>query len=297
MSNDDLGAAADRPPRAHARSGLRGMRALVAAGALLIGLGGVLAACGDDDDEASDTVPGQTGELGAESSAPAAGPDTTEATSTTRAASTTRPTTTAAGSSTTARAASTTARAAATTTERGAATTERAPSTTRPAQEDGTSPATSEAPETGAATSAPTAETSTPETEAAGSAAGTSAPATSEPGSTVPRTTGPTTTGPECEFTENVEFPIQRCDAGPAVAALQSVLQTLEYEVGTVDCFYGDQTLYAVRAFQADEELPVTGVVDEDTWAVIAESFLADWGSDTNGNDLVEPSEITIQCG
>ena len=78
---------------------------------------------------------------------------------------------------------------------------------------------------------------------------------------------------------------------------MQSVLQTLEYDIGTVDCLFGDQTLYAVRAFQADQDLPVSGAVDEDTWAALEETFLPGWGADTNGNGIIEPSEITLVCG
>ena len=123
-----------------------------------------------------------------------------------------------------------------------------------------------------------------------------SAPAGSAPDSSgPPASVGPTTTGPECEYVENDEFPLERCDAGPAIAAVQSVLQVLEYEIGTVDCLYGDQTLYAVRAFQTDEELPVTGIVDADTWAAL--DILDEWGTDADGNGTIEPGEITtIEC-
>ena len=74
----------------------------------------------------------------------------------------------------------------------------------------------------------------------------------------------PTTTGPECEYVENDELPSERCDAGPAVAAAQSVLQAREYEIGTVDCLFGDQMHYAVQAFQADQGLAVIGEIDAD---------------------------------
>ena len=127
-------------------------------------------------------------------------------------------------------------------------------------------------------------------------------PAGSEPAGTVTESSGPTTsagpttTGPECTFTDNEEFPLVRCDAGPPIAAVQSVLQVLEYEIGTVDCLFGDQTHYAVRAFQTDQELTVSGEVDEDTWAALEESFLPDWGTDTNGNGSIEPNEITLTC-
>jgi peptidoglycan hydrolase-like protein with peptidoglycan-binding domain len=109
-------------------------------------------------------------------------------------------------------------------------------------------------------------------------------------------TIGPTTTGAECEYTDNDAFPLERCDQGPAIRALQSVLLTLNYGIGTVDCRFGDQTLYAVAAFQADRDLTANGIVDEETWAALEQSFLAGWGEDANGNDVIEPSEITLEC-
>ena len=77
------------------------------------------------------------------------------------------------------------------------------------------------------------------------------------------------------------------------------MLQALEYEIGTVDCLFGDQTLYAVQAFQADEELPADGVVDEDTWEALDiqdSGITANWGTDENGNGTLEPNEITLEC-
>jgi peptidoglycan hydrolase-like protein with peptidoglycan-binding domain len=125
-------------------------------------------------------------------------------------------------------------------------------------------------------------------------------PETSAPGPepvvTGSGTIGPTTSGPECTFTENDELPLERCDSGPPIRALQSVLQTLNYGIGTVDCRFGDQTLYAVVAFQTDRGLTADGVVDEETWAALEASFLAGWGEDGNGNDVIEPNEITLEC-
>jgi hypothetical protein len=126
---------------------------------------------------------------------------------------------------------------------------------------------------------------------------GTSEPAGGEPVVTGSGTIGPTTSGPECQFTENDELPLERCDAGPAIAALQSVLQTLNYGIGTVDCLFGDQTLYAVAAFQADRDLTADGVVTDETWAALEASFLAGWGEDANDNGVIEPTEITLECG
>ena len=124
-----------------------------------------------------------------------------------------------------------------------------------------------------------------------------SAPAGVEPVVTGSGTIGPTTTGAECQYTDNDEFPLERCDQGPAVRALQSVLLTLNYGIGTVDCRFGDQTLYAVRNFQDDRGLTADGIVNEETWAALEQSFLTGWGEDTNGNGVIDPNEITLECG
>jgi peptidoglycan hydrolase-like protein with peptidoglycan-binding domain len=270
MSNHEA-AAVDQDQRRTYGTRLRARRAVVAGTALLLGLGG-LTACGDDDD-ASETVPGQTDEA-VESSAPAADATTTTASTTTTPATTTtaRPTTTAAESAAT---------------SEPAVVEETAPPATEAATA-ATDVATTAGTETTAA--AETAATSVDSSIPTGSELAGTVPGSSEPITTV----GPTTTGPECEYTENDEFPLERCDAGPAIAAVQSVLQAREYEIGTVDCLFGDQTHYAVRAFQTDEELTVTGAVDEETWAAL--DILDDWGTDTNGNGSIEPDEITLIC-
>jgi Putative peptidoglycan binding domain len=276
MSNDQVDAIADLEVRAHGKDGARGMRAVVAGGALLLGLGG-LGACGDDDD-ASDTVPGLSAEA-IESSVPASEPTTT------RASTTSAPSTTARSSTSTTAATSTTARSAATSaTETASESTGAATDSTEAAAD---SVAAANATAEGETTTAGT-------TESAATLVDTSVPAGSAPESFVTESSGPTTTGPECEFTENDRFPLVRCDAGPAIAALQSVLQAREYDIGTVDCLFGDQTLYAVRAFQADEELTVDGAVGADTWAAL--DILDEWGNDTNGNGSIEPDEITLVC-
>jgi hypothetical protein len=262
MSNQEA-AVVDQGQRNNCLSRLRARRAVVAGTAMLLGIGG-LAGCGDDDD-AAETVPGQTDEA-VESSAPA----DDAATTTTPTTTTARPTTTAAT------AAATSEPAAVDATDPPA--TEAATNATDVATTSGAE--TTTAPEAAAESTAPSADSAPP-----GTASGSSEPTT---------TAGPTTTGPECEYTENDEFPLERCDAGPAIAAVQSVLQVLEYEIGTVDCLFGDQTHYAVRAFQTDEELTVTGAVDEETWAAL--DVLDDWGTDTNGNGSIEPDEITLTC-
>jgi hypothetical protein len=257
----------DEGQRANRRSRRRARRAVVAGATMLLGIGG-LAGCGDDDD-ASESVPAQTDEA-VESSAPAGDVTTTTTASTTTA----RPTTTVAEAPATTEAAVETTDVATTAGAETTAVPDAAAESTAPAAEtaDATTPA-------GVDSSVPTG------SEPPGTATGSSGPTTSA---------GPTTTGPECEYTENDEFPLERCDAGPAIAAVQSVLQAREYEIGTVDCLFGDQTHYAVKAFQTDEELTVSGNVDEETWTAL--DILDDWGTDTNGSGSIEPNEITLTC-
>jgi len=121
---------------------------------------------------------------------------------------------------------------------------------------------------------------------AASTPAGDTTPGGSEPDS------GPSTTGPVCEFAENTAFPIQRCNMGPPVVVLQSILQAAQYDVSAIDGEFGDQTLYAVRAFQAAEGLAVDGLVGAETWAAldVPNSF----GDDDNGNGSIEPNEIDL---
>ena len=101
---------------------------------------------------------------------------------------------------------------------------------------------------------------------------------------------GPTTTGPACEFAENTTLPLERCNMGPAVAVLQSVLQAQGYDVG-IDGEFGDQTLYALRAFQEAEGLAVDGIVGLQTWTALDVSA---FGTDTNGDGVITPDEIDL---
>ena len=102
---------------------------------------------------------------------------------------------------------------------------------------------------------------------------------------------GPTTTGPACEFEENSSLPLERCNMGPAVAVVQSLLQADGYEVG-IDGNFGDQTLYALRAFQEEEGLTVDGIVGLETWTSLGvdERF----GADENGDGVIAPDELDL---
>lgn len=103
---------------------------------------------------------------------------------------------------------------------------------------------------------------------------------------------GPSTTGPVCEYVENASFPLERCNMGPPIVVLQALLQAAQYEITVVDGHFGDETLFAVRAFQEDEGLTVDGVVGAETWAAleVPDTF----GNDDNGNGSIEPNEVDL---
>ncbi|WP_162942534.1 peptidoglycan-binding protein, partial [Desertimonas flava] len=108
---------------------------------------------------------------------------------------------------------------------------------------------------------------------------------TTEPDGTAPA-------GSDAESSEPADdgpFPIVRCDTGPPVALLQQTLQLQGYAVSTIDGKFGDETDAAVRQFQADNDLEITGIVDEDTWAALAPET---GGEDANGNGYIDPGEI-----
>lgn len=66
------------------------------------------------------------------------------------------------------------------------------------------------------------------------------------------------------------EKTISKGAEGSEVAAIQRRLQIHGFKPGTLDSIYGYRTLLAVKAFQQSQELPVTGVVDKDTWIALA---------------------------
>jgi peptidoglycan hydrolase-like protein with peptidoglycan-binding domain len=73
---------------------------------------------------------------------------------------------------------------------------------------------------------------------------------------------------------------------------LQFTLQAAGYSTITViDGIFGDQTEAALRQFQEDEGLPVTGVADEATWSALSPQ---EFGTDRNGNGYVDPSEADM---
>jgi outer membrane protein OmpA-like peptidoglycan-associated protein len=55
----------------------------------------------------------------------------------------------------------------------------------------------------------------------------------------------------------------------------QYMLQDLGYYTGNIDELHGPKTDAAIRAFQTDHSLPATGLLDEATWPVLVENYLA----------------------
>ena len=63
----------------------------------------------------------------------------------------------------------------------------------------------------------------------------------------------------------------------------------------TVDCDFGNQTAEAIRAWQTERgDLAVTGQIGVDEWTLL--DIPTTWGTDTNGNGTIEPSEVTLVC-
>ena len=57
---------------------------------------------------------------------------------------------------------------------------------------------------------------------------------------------------------------------GDDVRSVQRILKNEGYFLGTIDGKYGKKTVRAVKSFQDDNDLPVTGNVDAATWAVLS---------------------------
>ena len=58
-------------------------------------------------------------------------------------------------------------------------------------------------------------------------------------------------------------------DRGSAVTELQTLLTNLGYNPGPIDGVFGEQTLNAVKKFQSNNGLEVTGIVDYLTWEAL----------------------------
>ena len=62
---------------------------------------------------------------------------------------------------------------------------------------------------------------------------------------------------------------VKKGSKGPEVFKLQKLLTAKGYGVGTIDGIFGIKTLEAVKAFQAENNLSVDGIVGTKTWAAL----------------------------
>lgn len=104
-----------------------------------------------------------------------------------------------------------------------------------------------------------------------------------------------TTRGSLQTATDSVAFG----DHGPRVTALQETLKNAGYAVGGIDGDFGTLTRAAVLAFQADNNIPTTGVVDGATWAALDQAKPRPLSSDrvaTTADDLREKGSETVKA-
>ena len=143
-------------------------------------------------------------------------------------------------------------------------TSEPAPATSAASTAAGSEPDSSPAATQPVASSAP--EPSTPSSSAPASApSDVSAPAST--GEPTVATSGTTIPGDaDCPaYTEATSYPVQQCDSGTAVLAIQNAL-TFAGENVAYDGAFGPATDAAVRRFQAANSLVVDGIVGPQTW-------------------------------
>ncbi|WP_233547140.1 peptidoglycan-binding domain-containing protein [Exiguobacterium sp. AM39-5BH] len=75
-------------------------------------------------------------------------------------------------------------------------------------------------------------------------------------------------------------------DFGEAVSNLHTVLSGIGYEPGGQPGYFGDTMAQAVRDFQADNNLPEDGVVNETTAAALESRLLEEIQDETNDAQL-----------
>ena len=76
---------------------------------------------------------------------------------------------------------------------------------------------------------------------------------------------------------------------GSEVALLQRKLQEIGYAVKTVDGVFGQETKKAVEAFQRDQKIKVTGIVNNATWRILRQiKSPAPAKSEVNAKNLID---------
>ena len=96
---------------------------------------------------------------------------------------------------------------------------------------------------------------------------------------------------------EEAYAPMQYGDSSEEVAAVQEQLKALGYYSGKVSGNFLDGTRAAVKQFQQDYGLSVTGVVDGETEAVLMNAEYRELTTGDSGNDVLRVQEYLNKLG
>lgn len=100
---------------------------------------------------------------------------------------------------------------------------------------------------------------------------------------------------PYCASWEfNDLLPIGPCQEGYGVMEIQTRLFYLDYQYSAIeaDGYYGRNTEYAIKYFQATVGLRSTGIVDLQTWRELTGNVNLP-GTDLNGDGVITPNELS----
>ena len=92
------------------------------------------------------------------------------------------------------------------------------------------------------------------------------------------------------KYVFNEELPLKPCDQGIGIESVQSQLLGAGFQVD-LDGYYGQGTETAVRQYQAAHGLPVTGIVDFETYKKLGTNYA---GTDMNGDGVITPNEFIL---
>lgn len=84
------------------------------------------------------------------------------------------------------------------------------------------------------------------------------------------------------------EEPLELDNTSPIIANIQVMLEGLGYETGRIDGYFNEQTKEAVESFQADNDLDVTGIVNEQTAGIIDAKVIEKIRNGEDDNQLEE---------
>lgn len=87
---------------------------------------------------------------------------------------------------------------------------------------------------------------------------------------------------------------LQSGSRGHDVMLLQQKLTEIGYPLGTADGIYGKSTEQAVAAFQRDQNIRVTGIVNAATWRALKTAKKRPWGASIQPPAASSPKDDTI---